>query len=135
MRNNCQSYRINFKDEKIIITKKFAKEASVLNSDAYNIIKKLRNDFPNYPIIQKEIKKKRSKQSYANLTIQAMREHIALLEGKDSEMMRQFDYLYSFYESHRGRYAKMKAWYLEQYKDEYRIEDNEEKKQNDSTND
>ena len=49
-----------------------------------------------------------------------MREHIALLEGENSETMRQFEYLYAFYEVHKGRYAKLKAWYLEHYKDEYK---------------
>lgn len=128
MSNNCMPYRINFEENTIVITKKFAKEASVLNSKAYKTISQMRRDFPTYQIVQKEIRKKKGKRSYANLTIEAMKEHISLLEGENSETMQQFNYLYAFYEAHKGRYAKMKAWYLNRYKDEYRPEDNEEEK-------
>lgn len=128
MSSNKQSYRINFEEEKIIIPKKMVKEASILNSEAYRTINQLRKDFPTYQIVQKEIRKKKDKRSYANLTIKTMREHIALLEGENSETMRQFEYLYAFYEVHKGRYAKLKAWYLEHYKDEYKDGNDEAKK-------
>lgn len=119
MKNNNLPYRIDFATSTITITKKFAKEANVLNSQAYKTINQLRKDFPTFQIIQKEIRKKSGKRTYANLTIEAMKEHILLLEGKDSKAMRKFEYLFNFYAAHKGRYAKMKAWYLEQYKNEY----------------
>lgn len=103
MSNNCIPYRINFEENTIVITKKFAKEASVLNSKAYKTISQMRRDFPTYQIVQKEIRKKKGKRSYANLTIEAMKEHISLLEGENSETMQQFNYLYAFYEAHKGR--------------------------------
>lgn len=55
-----------------------------------------------------------------------MREHIILCEGKESTILEQYDYLMQLYKTHAGRYAKIKAWYLKQYKAEYEEETSEE---------
>ena len=77
----------------------------------------LRKDFPTFTFEEKQITQKKGKQSYKNLTFEKMREHIILCQ--DCNRLKQFDYLMTFYETHRNRYAKIKSWYLEQYKDEY----------------
>ena len=118
------NYKIDFTTNTITLNKKFAKEASRdINSEAYRTIRTLRADYPDFKFEEKTIEKKKGKKTYAKLTFESMREHIELLEGESSTILAKYDYLMDFYKTHAGRYAKIKAWYLEQYKDEYAAED------------
>ena len=122
-----KNYTINFINNTITLNKKFAKEASRdINSEAYKTIRTLRADYPDYTFVQKSIAKKKNKKTYAKLTFEAMREHIIVRDGEGSTLLAQYDYLMEFYKTHAGRYAKVKAWYLEQYKDEYAEQGEEE---------
>ena len=113
-----KNYSIDFTNNTIILNKKFAKEASRdINSEAYRTIRTLRADYPDFKFVEKTIEKKPGKKTYRNLTFEAMREHIVLLN--DSANLAQYDHLMEFYKTHAGRYAKIKAWYLKQYEAEY----------------
>ena len=114
---NNNPYKIDYLKSTIIVSKKFLKAASVCDSKEYNTMIQLRKDFPTFTFEEKQITQKKGKQSYKNLTFEKMREHIILCQ--DCNRLKQFDYLMTFYETHRNRYAKIKSWYLEQYKDEY----------------
>lgn len=114
---NNNPYKIDYLKSTIIVSKKFLKAASVCDSKEYNTMIQLRKDFPTFTFEEKQITQKKGKQSYKNLTFEKMREHIILCQ--DGNRLKQFDYLMTFYETHRNRYAKIKSWYLEQYKDEY----------------
>ena len=122
----ANNYKIDFANNTIILNKKFAKEASRdINSEAYRTIHTLRTDYPDFKFVEKAIEKKKGKKTYAKLTFEAMREHIVVREGESSVILAKYDYLMDFYKTHAGRYAKVKAWYLEQYKDEYAAQDDE----------
>ena len=71
-RKSILPYRIDYTEEEIVITKKFAKEAGDMSRNAYKTMKKLREDFPTFKIVTKEIRKKENKRSYAHLTIERM---------------------------------------------------------------
>ena len=119
MKNNNREYNIIHEEEKIIITKKFSKEAGQLGTTAYKTMMQLRAELPGYKFETKTIKKNKNKKSYANLTLKNMKEHIEEMEGKDSVVMKEFENLMTRYKFHAGRYAKIKSWYLKQYADEY----------------
>ena len=120
------NYKIDFINNTIILNKKFAKEASRdINSEAYRTIRTLRADYPDFKFVEKTIEKKKGKKTYAKLTFEAMREHIILIDGEGSSVLSKYDYLMDFYKTHAGRYAKIKAWYLEQYKEEYAAKEEE----------
>ena len=124
---NANNYKIDFSSNTIILNKKFAKEASRdINSEAYRTIRTLRADYLDFKFVEKTIEKKKGKKTYANLTFEAMREHIILIDGEGSTTLTKYEYLMDFYKTHAGRYAKIKAWYLEQYKDEYAAKDADE---------
>ena len=114
---NNNPYKIDYLKSTIIVSKKFLKAASVCDSKEYNTMIQLRKDFPTFTFEEKQITQKKGKQSYKNLTFEKMREHIIVCQ--DGNRLKQFDYLMEFYKTHRNRYAKIKSWYLEQYKDEY----------------
>ena len=67
MTKNTQ-YEIDFINSKIILTKKFAKAASILNTPEYTALIQIRRENPDFTIELREIKKKEGKKSYRNLT-------------------------------------------------------------------
>ena len=74
------NYEINHIDETIIITKKFYKAASVLNSPEYKELMQIRRDNPTFKIVLREIKKNANKETYRNLTIKNMEDFIKAKE-------------------------------------------------------
>ena len=69
MKSNNREYNIIHEEEKIIITKKFSKEAGQLGTAAYKTMMQLRSELPGYKFETKTIKKKKNKKSYAKLTL------------------------------------------------------------------
>ena len=135
MKSNNREYNINHEEEKIIITKKFSKEAGQLGTAAYKTMMQLRSELPGYKFETKTIKKKKNKKSYAKLTLDNMKEHIEEMDGKDSAVMKEFENLMARYKLHAGRYAKIKSWYLKQYADEYKdVNDNDETEDTETEN-
>lgn len=52
-----KNYEINYNENTIIATKAFLKEAGIYNSEAYNILKGLRADLPNFEITDSSLSK------------------------------------------------------------------------------
>ena len=77
------NYNVDFFTSTIIITKKFYKAASVLNSPEYKEMMQLRRDNPDFTIVLREIKKKEGKKSYRNLNYENMRTFIENYETDD----------------------------------------------------
>ena len=86
-----KNYNINYIENTIEVTKKFVKAAGVLNSTEYNELLAIRRDYPTFPIVVREIKKKAGKKTYKNLTFEKMRKYIVDWEGKESEAVKRFD--------------------------------------------
>ena len=118
-RKSILPYRIDYTEEEIVITKKFAKEAGDMSRNAYKTMKKLREDFPTFKIVTKEIRKKENKRSYTHLTIERMEDIINKFDSDEQTGMREFERLKTLYKGSNGRYAKLKAWFIRNYWDKY----------------
>jgi len=118
MKNNT-NYTINFVEETIEITKKFAKAAQVINSTEYRDLLKLKNDFKDYRVVIREIKKNDSKKVYKGLTIEEMKRFIAMNNSGD---MVAFEQAITLAKKRQGSYAVIKKWFLNRYKDAYERE-------------
>lgn len=112
-----KDYEINYNENAIIVSKAFLKEAGVYNSDAYNILKGLRADFPDFKIEQKEIKKNHHKKTYGKLTYERMEEYILFVEGEDTANLKEFETVKTMATFKASPYAYTKKWFLEKYKD------------------
>lgn len=112
-----KNYEINYNENAIIVTKVFLKEAGVYNSEAYNILKGLRADLPNFEIKQREIKKNSSKKTYGKLTYQRMEEYIIFVEGNKTETLKEFETVKTMATFKASPYAYTKNWFLKKYKD------------------
>ena len=121
MKKNA-SYEINFIEGKIILTKKFYKSASTLNTPEYKELMTLRNENPGFTIELREIKKKEGKQSYRNLTYANMRNYIITLEGEESENLKEFNNVLKLSKVQAGPYAYVKTWFLKKYGDIFKSE-------------
>lgn len=118
-----QQYEVDFINSKIILTKKFYKAATTLNTPEYNTLLQLRTQNPGYEIVLKEIKKKEGKKSYRNLTYKHMEEYIITLEGEESETLKEFNNVLKLSKVQAGPYAYVKAWFLKKYGDAFKSEE------------
>ena len=95
-------YEINHIEGKVILTKQFAKSASILNTPEYMTLLELRRNHPDYTFELREIRKKEGKKSYRNLTYERMEEYIIAREGKDSDALKEFEKVKMMYSSMRS---------------------------------
>ena len=109
---------LNHADKQIIVTKSFLKEAGIIGSEAYEILVRMRQDLPDYQIVQREIAKKQGKKTYGKLTYETMADFIAVKEGKNAPAaLAEFERIKNLSKIQAGSYAYVKTWFLNRYKD------------------
>ena len=126
MTKNTQ-YEIDFINSKIILTKKFAKAASILNTPEYMTLLELRRNHPDYTFELREIRKKEGKKSYRNLTYEHMEAYIITRDGKGSEAHKEFEQVKKLSQVQAGPYAYVKSWFLKKYEDAFKKEEEDNK--------
>ena len=109
----------NHAAKEIIITKAFEKAANKIGSTEYNELVKIRKDFPDYTIRRKEIEKSTSKQSHKGLTVKEMKRFISTRDEKEVAL---FERVCEIAENKQGKYAVIKKWFLNNYKEAYEKE-------------
>lgn len=117
--NKNNGYRVENIEAKIYITKKFAKAASQIGSYEFELVKQLRKDFPDYKFEYREISKNDNKRSYNGLSIDEMRRFIEANRSDDLEL---FEKVVAVAAAKRSKYAAVKKWFLDNYKDAYNTE-------------
>jgi len=115
--NTMKNYTVNYVDNTIEMTKKFAKAAGVLNTPEYKDLLAIRRDYPDFKIVIREIKKKAGKKTYKNLTVDKMRKLIVDWEGKDSDAAKEYEKVVAISSFQAGPYAYVKKWFLDRYTD------------------
>ena len=116
MKNNI-GYDVDFFNDKIILSKKFAKAACILGSSEYNTLMMLRKDNPNFTIELREIKKKTGKKTYRHLTFEVMEEMIIRLDGEGCKNLAIFEAVKVQAKLQPSPYAYVKKWFLNHYKE------------------
>ena len=58
-------YQLNHEEKTIALTRKFAKESSLPGSKQYELLMKLKTDFPTYDITMRNIDINKKKQKYS----------------------------------------------------------------------
>ena len=114
MKTNGVSF--NHAAKEIIITKAFEKAANKIGSTEYNELVKIRRDFPDYTIRRKEIAKKDNKKSFKGLTVEEMRRFLSTIGEADVKL---FEKVCEIAEGKQGKYAVIKKWFLNNYKEAY----------------
>lgn len=124
--NKNSNYFIDQLNSTIILTKRFYKAASVLNSPEYKELMQARRDNPDFTIALREIKKKEGKKSYRNLNYENMRTFIENYETDDdarAARIKEFEKVKELSQVLSGPYAYVKTWFLKMYGEQYKPEE------------
>ena len=118
-------YEIDYIEEKIIVSKKFLKEASTINTAAYTELTQIRRDFPEFSIVPRAIAKKENKMTYGKLTYDFMRDYIETKENSKSVLV-EFEQVKKLAKFQNASYVFVKKWFLGLYGSEFQREEKEE---------
>ncbi len=111
--------RIDFINHAIIITRDFQKLASDVRSEEYATLQRVRQDYPEFSVGTRCIRKNPNKKTYKNLTYEYMetyiRTHGTLEQSTDN--LTKFGELYIISKCHNSGigYATIKNWFLQEY--------------------
>ncbi len=114
--NKNTNYTINFETKEIIITKKFGKAASQIDTPEFKLMQQLRKEFEGFSFVYKTIGKKENKQSYKGLSINEM---TRFLSNRTKEEQKMFEKVLEVAANRQGKYAIIKKWFLDHYKEAY----------------
>ena len=113
------NYTINFEAEEIIITKKFGKAASQIGTPEFKVMQQLRKEFTGFSFVYKTIEKKENKKSYKGLSIDEMKRFVSTRTDEEIDM---FEKVLALASNKQGKYAIVKNWFLDNYKEDYAME-------------
>ena len=107
--------KIDFTKKKIIMDRMFAKMVEDTSSDEYAQLQRVRQDYPNFKVVQKHIRKNPSKKTYSGLTYDYMEGYI-LAHGttaiaKEFYRMREI----AGCQGQAQRYPVIKSWFLDKF--------------------
>lgn len=110
------AYSVNHVTRSIILTRNFAKAASIPDTDQYRLLIKLRTDNPGYDIIKRTIAKKEDKRKPPSY--KQMKKYISCVENSDYYMAR-FDAMREEAASKNGSYARVLKWFRQTFPNFY----------------
>ncbi len=117
-------YEIDYIESKIIVSKKFLKEASDITTEAYSDLVQIRKDHPDFTIEPRQIAKRENKMTYGKLTYQFMREYIETKADKDRVLV-EFEQIQKLAKFQNAQYVFVKKWFLGLYGEEFKRETEE----------
>ena len=106
--------KINFADESIVLSKKFADAASKVGTPEYSKLKKVREDYPDYSVTVKQIKKNSNKESYQGLNYAFIEMYIQTKPNAEAQMAKYRE-MRLISECHSVRFPAIKQWFLASY--------------------
>ena len=111
--------KIDFANKKIIMDRTFAKNCENTMSEEYAHLQEVRNDYPDYMVMTRSIKRNPNKETYKGLTYEYMEDYM-LHHGTDEEVakaIKEYRELRLIAKCHgKGfRYPTIKKWFLEKY--------------------
>ena len=118
-------YEIDYIESKIIVSKKFLKEASTINTTAYTELTKVRKDYPDFKIEPRQITKRENKMTYGKLTYDFMRDYIKTKDDSEA-ILADYENIRKLAKFQNAQYVFVKKWFLGLYGDEFRREEGEE---------
>lgn len=124
MKKNEQ-YHIDHLTKTITLTKKFLKEASILDTPENEKLMELMEKYPAFALVERKINKAEGKKTYKGLNEKKMREFITWRYRENSETQKskldEFDALVKFYEDfHKTeKGSALKSWFLKNHKEQY----------------
>jgi len=110
------AYSVNHVTRSIILTRDFAKKASIPGTDEYRTFLSLRRDNPEYEVLQRTITKKEGKRKPPSY--KQMKKYISCVENSDYYMAR-FEAMRAEAASKNGSYARVLKWFRQTFPNFY----------------
>ena len=111
--------KINHTKELIVMDRTFAKLAENTMSAEYAHLQQVRKDYPEYTVIQRQIKKNSNKECYKGLTYEYMEDYIMTHGSVETIQanLREFEEMCLISKCHSKafRYPVIKSWFLQKY--------------------
>ena len=122
--------RIDHANGRIVMDRTFAKNAENTRSDEYAHLQSVRQDYPTYTVVRKQIKKPAHKESYKGLTYDFMRTYITNHEPEETKdvVSKELEDMIEISKCHSIRYPTIKKWFLAKYPEVAGFGVSEEKK-------
>lgn len=110
---------IDFSKNRITMDRTFAEKCCDTRSAEYEHLQRVRQDYPEFSVQRREIKKNTSKETYAGLTYGYMEHYIITHEDGEAReaALAEFGELRLISECHKRsrRYPTIKKWFLNKY--------------------
>ena len=113
--------KINYKNQTIEMSKKFAKAAEKFSSKEYKQLQEARRDYPNFEVATVTRKVSAQKESYKGLTYSYMENYIKTHDDEKKSIMTEYEMLRGMSAEAREvlaepcSYIEMKAWFLKKF--------------------
>lgn len=107
--------RLNHAERTIVMDKTFAKFAADTMSPEYAHLQQVRQDYPTYTVVQRQIKKNVKQEHYHGLTYTYMENYIASHGSMEDRRTYDEMKLISKCHSKSFRYPVIKSWFLERF--------------------
>lgn len=111
--------RVNAAKGLLVMDRIFAKKSQDVRSEEYELLQRVRRDYPRFPVVVRRIKRNSQKETYAGLTYDYMEAYIeAHEEGEAYEaVMAEYRELRLIAQCHAKsrRYPTIKKWFLSKY--------------------
>ena len=111
MKNTMTGLKVDMINEKIILSKAFAKKAMNTNNPEYRAFLEAKQNFPMYTIVHGKIKENPNKQTYKGLTYEYMERYIGLHNNAEKHM-KEYKEIRLIAECCKSEYPLVKEWFL-----------------------
>ena len=109
--------KIDHINGRLIMDRTFAKNAENTRSEEYRHLQSVRQDYPTYNVIRKQIKKAPQKENYRGLTYEFMKTYVKNHEPEDTReaVSNELKHMIEISKCHSIRYPTIKKWFLAKY--------------------
>ena len=128
---NKNLMKINKENKTIIVSKEFMMKAGQFGTPEFEKAMEAKRDFPGFTLVVRTIKRNADKRTYGNLTYERMAQFIENHETDDevrAAKLKAFELMKKWARTQKAAYAKVKEWFLNEYKDEFKKADEGQKK-------
>ena len=112
--SNVKGYKINFGEGTITMNYKFASAAEIYGSPEYELLKAIRNDFPNFKVITKAGRKIKTPRKTKRMTYENMEKYIRTFVNAN-ELMEIFEIVKHKSLIVKSPYKYVLAWFKNQF--------------------
>ena len=116
---NKQVKTIDHAAKTITVNKEFLQRAGQFGTPEFREALQMKEDFPDYLLVERTIKRNLNKHTYGQLTYKKMENFIQGWETEPEKALAEFEAIKQWARTQNAAYAKVKKWFLDKYKEAF----------------